>query len=208
MPASPPSGRAGIRSGSTTTCWPTRAIRPTRSSRAGRRCPPLAAVTEPCPARAARGRQHVPQPGTHRQARDDRRPRVRRPTRPRARRRLVRARARRLRDRLRRRLRRAARPARRGGRAHPAAARRRARHATRAGSTRCTTRCASRDPIQRAPADPDRRIRADEDAPHDRSLRRHVERLRPTRADRGNERDPAPALRRRRAGRTRRSSGP
>ena len=60
------------------------------------------------------------------------------------RRRLVRARARRLRDRLRGGLRRAPRPARRGGRAHPPAARRRDGRPRRAGLHDPTTRAARR----------------------------------------------------------------
>ena len=51
----------------------------------------------PGAARAAGRRQHVPQPGAHREARDDPRPRQRRARDPRPRRRLVRARARRVR---------------------------------------------------------------------------------------------------------------
>ena len=66
--------------------------------------------------RIARRRQHPPQPGTYRQARDDARPPERRAGDPRAWRRLVRARARGVRNRVRELDGRAAGPARRGGR--------------------------------------------------------------------------------------------
>ena len=61
----------------------------------------LGPLTVAGPPRADGRRQHVPQPGPHRQARDDARPRLGRSGGPRHRRRLVRARARRLRHRLR-----------------------------------------------------------------------------------------------------------
>ena len=59
-----------------------------------------------------------------------------------------------------------------------------------------------RDALVRSPArpaaaaDPDRWVRPDQDAPHDRPLRRPVERLRPARPDRRDQRHPARALRR------------
>ncbi len=78
------------------------------------------------PARADGRGQHVPQPGPHRQARDDARPPLGRSGGARHRRRLVRARARRLRHRVLLGPRGAARPARRVGDADAPAARRRA----------------------------------------------------------------------------------
>ena len=51
-------------------------------------------------------------------------------------------------------------------------------------------------PVQPTAADPDRWLRADQDPPHDRPLCRPVERLRTAREGRGDERDPAPAVRR------------
>ncbi len=148
----------------------------------------------PCPARAARGGQHVPRPGPDRQARDDGRPHLERSTRPRPRWRMVRARARRLRARFRWRVRGASRPARGGGRADPAAARRRPRDA-RGPVLHDARRALYAATGPGPPADPDRRIRSDQDAPDDGSSRRPVERLRPARADRGDQRDPARALR-------------
>ena len=71
-------------------------------------------------ARAARRREHVPQPGPDREARRHARPPVRRPRRPRPRRRLVRARARRARHRFRPDGGRATGPSRRGVDCHPA----------------------------------------------------------------------------------------
>ena len=126
----------------------------------------LAAVAtrdHPGPDRPPRRGQHLPQSRPDRQARDDPRPRQRRPRDPGHRRRLVRARARRLRDRVRRRFRRAARPARGGGAADPAAARRRAGDARRPllPDARRRVRAAA-DPG--AAADPDRRVRAAQDA--------------------------------------------
>ena len=93
-------------------------------------------------------RQHVPQPGPHGEARHDPRPPLRRPRRARHRRRLVRARARGVRDRLRDRVRRAPRPARRVRDAPPPPARRRARDPRRARSTRCATRWCAPRPVQ------------------------------------------------------------
>ena len=113
------------------------------------------------PARPDGRRQHVPQPGPHREARDDARPRQRRAGRPRHRRRLVRARARGLRHRLRGERRRAARPARRGGRADAPAARRRALRPRRAASTGSDDAAPRAAPGPGAPADPRRRLRAD-----------------------------------------------
>ena len=106
---------------------------------------------DPDPARADGRREHVPEPGRDREARDDPRPHQRRPGDPGHRRRVVRAGARRVRHRLRRERRRAARPVRRGGDAPAPPARRRAdRPTTRAGSIGCTTRCASRGRSSRA----------------------------------------------------------
>ena len=134
-------------------------------------------------------------PGPDRQARDDHRPPVRRSLGARTRRRLVRTRARRLRHRLRRRVRRTARQARRSGRAHPPPARRRTIHPP--GPLLRDARRAGRSPPRPATAaDPDRRLRPDEDPAHDRPLRRHVERIRAARADRRGERDAPRALRR------------
>ena len=94
----PPAARsrrpAGIRCGSTTTSWPTRATRATAKLRRlddprGPRRPHRA-----CPAGAAGRCEHVPQPGPDRQARDDTGSAVERAGRPGPRRRLVRARTR------------------------------------------------------------------------------------------------------------------
>ena len=170
----------------------------------------LAAVTERRDARPDGRREHVPQPGPDGEARDDPRPRRRRPGGPRHRRRLVRAGARRLR--LRRdlglRLRRAARPARRVGRCSCAACSTASGSpSTPAASTRCATPSCEPRPGPGPPADPDRRLRAEEDAPDDGPLRRRLEHRRDRRGAPREGRDPPRALRRGRPRTTTRSSG-
>ena len=137
---------------------------------------PAPPITTTATARADGRREHVPQPGPDRQARDDPRPPQRRPGGPRHRRRLVRAGARGLRDRgLGIRLRRAARPARRGRRRSSAAC------STASGSPTTAASTTIHDALVRAaagpgpPADPDRRLGAAEDAPDDGPLRRRLE---------------------------------
>ena len=126
------------------------------------------------PARADGRGQHVPQPGPHGQAGDDARPPLGRAGRPRHRRGVVRARARRLRHRLLLGPRRAARPAGRVGDAHAPAARWRAvqprgplLHVPR----RAPRAAAGPEP----PADPGRRVRAREDAPDRGAAGRRLE---------------------------------
>ena len=159
------------------------------------------------PPRPARRREHVPEPGPDREARDDRRPPLGRSPRPRAGRRLVRARARRVRDRFRQRVRRAARPARRGGRPDPAAARRGAGHA-RGPLLPDARRDLRAAPRPGPPPDPDRRVR---DRPR-RCGRRRATRTCGTPTARPSA-SPRPArscasAARRSAARSRRSSGP
>ena len=104
--------------------------------------------------------------------------------RPRPRRRLVRARARRLRHRLRVR---ASASGSTGStrRSGSSAGCSTARRVTHDGPLLLDARRAVRSPPRpAAAADPHRRLRADQDAPHDRPLRRPVERLRPAREDR------------------------
>ena len=124
---------------------------------------------QPDPARPDGRGEHVPEPGPHGQAGDDPRSHQRGPGDPRDRGRLVRARARRVRDRLRGRLRRAARPARRGGRADPPAARRRGSRPRRPG-LRPPRRGRPAPARPAPPADPDRRLGPEEDAPDRRPL--------------------------------------
>ena len=66
---------AGTRSGRGTTCSRSSGRGSSRSSRAGRRSRRPRRVTEQGPARADGRREHVPQPGADREARDDPRPR-------------------------------------------------------------------------------------------------------------------------------------
>ena len=135
----------------------------------------VAAVTSRSDARPDGRREHVPQPGPDRQARDDPRPRQRRPgrssasaapgssgsTTPSA-------------SSFGVGLRRAARPARRGGRAPAPAARRRAGH-PRGPLLHVPRRALPAAAGPGPPADPDRRLRAAEDAPDRRALRRRLE---------------------------------
>ncbi len=132
----------------------------------------------PRPARPDGRGEHVPQPGADREARDDPRPRQRRPGRPRHRRRLVRAGARgvRLRD-LGVRVRRAAGPARRVGHAPPPPPRRRADRASRGSLLHVPRRALRAATGPGSPADPDRRLGTAEDPPDHGPLRRRLEHL-------------------------------
>ena len=137
-------GRAGTRSGSTTTCLSDEAdwADPKLEGWAS-----LAAVVvdhDARPPRPAGVVDDVPQPGADRQAGDARSTTSRRSRGARPRRRLVRARARRVRHRLRGGLRRAAGPAGRGDRRRSAACSTGSASRTTAASSRCGTRCASR----------------------------------------------------------------
>ena len=157
-------------------------------------------------ARADGRRQHVPQPGPDGEARHDPRPPVGRPRDARPRRRLVRTRARRLRDRLRQRLRRAARPAGRGDDAGAPPARRRAGHARRADLPDAR-RAGDAAAGAGAAADHDRRVGAEEDAADAGPVRRPVELDGHGRQARASATRSCASTARRSAATTRRSSG-
>ena len=148
------------------------------------------------PPRAARRREHLPQPGDRRQDDLDDRPHQRRPGDRRHRRRLDGARAHGPRHRLRFRVRPAARLDGRVGERDPEAARRGVGDVRAGRPLRVQGAAPPPAAGPEAPADHDRWLRREEDAPHGRALRRHVERDGHGRRDAPQDRRAQAALRR------------